>query len=113
MPGSRCSVAQSRVRSHPPLKQADNGLQGKPCLNHPGSALTIVVAGPAAVEQVEAADMLAPQNLDGTMEAAKAVLADETEAESTLQTALVQHGIVAGARSLGSLVQAQCMVMCC
>jgi hypothetical protein len=35
--------------------------------------------------------MLAPQNLDGTMEAAKAVLADETEAESTLQTALVQH----------------------
>ena len=47
------------------------------------------------------------------MEAAKAVLADVTESESTLQTALVQHGIVAGAQSLGSLVRVQCMVTCC
>lgn len=113
MPSSRCSVAQSRFRSHPSPKQAGNDLQDKPCLNRPGSVLTIVVAGPAAVEQAEAADILARQNLDGTMEAAKAVLADVTESEGTLQTALVQHDIVAGARSLGSLVRVQCMVTCC
>jgi hypothetical protein len=47
------------------------------------------------------------------MEAAKAVLAGVTETASTLWAASVQCGIVAGARSLGSPVQAQCMVMCC
>jgi hypothetical protein len=39
-------------------KKAGNGLQDKPCPNRPGSALTIVVAAPAAVEEAEAAGML-------------------------------------------------------
>ena len=47
------------------------------------------------------------------MEAAKAVLAGVIEIVNTLWAALVQCGIVAGARSLGSLVQAQCTVTCC
>lgn len=98
-------------RSFP--KQAGNGLQDKPYPNRPGSALTIVVAVPAAVEEAEAADMIARKKLDGTMEAAKAVLADATETASTPWAASVQCGIVAGARSLGLLAQAQCMVTCC
>ena len=68
---------------------------------------------PAAVEKAEAADMVARKKLDGKLEAAKAVLADVTETASTLWAASVQCGIVAGARSLGSLVQARCMVTCC
>ena len=113
-PTSQCSVAQGRFkRSRSSSRQAGSGLQDKPCPSRPGSALTIVVVGPAAVEQAEAADMLARQKLDGTMEAAKAVLADVIAAESTLQTALVQRGIVAGAQSLGSLVRVQYMVTCC
>lgn len=40
------------------------------------------------------------------------MLADVTETVSTLWAASVQCGIVAGARSLGSLVLAQCMVTC-
>jgi hypothetical protein len=57
--------------------------------------------------------MVARKKLDGKLEAAKAVLADVTETASTLWAASVQCGIVAGARSLGSLVQARCMVTCC
>lgn len=41
------------------LKQAGNGLQDKPYPNRPGSALTIVVAVPAVVEEAEEAGMIA------------------------------------------------------
>ena len=105
-------VYTGRLPRSPP-KQAGNGLQDKPYPNRPGSALTIVVAVPVAVEEAEAADMIARLKSDGTSEAAKAVLADVTEIASTLWAASVQCGIVAGARSLGSLAQAQCMVKCC
>lgn len=98
---------------HSSPKQADNGLQDKPCPNRHGSALTIAVAEPAAAEEAEAAGMFARKKLDGMLEAAKAVLANVTGTASTLWAALVQCGIVAGARSLGSPVQARCMVMCC
>ena len=57
--------------------------------------------------------MVARKKLDGKLEAAKAVPADVTETASTLWAASVQCGIVAGARSLGSPVQARCMVTCC
>ena len=98
---------------HSSPKQADNGLQDKPCPNRHGSALTIVVAEPAAVEEAEAAGMFARKKLDGTLEAAKAVLADVTGTAKTQWAALVRCDIVAGARSLGSPVQAHCMVKCC
>lgn len=57
--------------------------------------------------------MFARKKLDGMLEAAKAVLANATGTASTLWAALAQCGIVAGARNLGSPVQARCMVMCC
>jgi len=89
-------------------KQADNGPQGTICPNRPGSAQTSVVA----VETAEVAGTLAQLMLDGTEEAVKAVVADVTEAASTLWTASVRCDIVAEARSLDSLAQERCMVTC-
>ena len=88
-------------------KQADNGLQDTICPNRPGSAQMSVAA-----ETAEVAGTLAQLMLDGTEEAVKAVVADVTEAASTLWIALVRRDIVAEARSLDSLAQERCMATC-
>lgn len=54
-----CMLVYTGSSPHSSPTQAGNGLQDKPYPNRPGSALTIVVAVPAAVEEAEAVDMIA------------------------------------------------------
>jgi hypothetical protein len=92
-----------------PITQAGNGLRSKLFLNRPGNAQPIVAV---VAEAVEAVNMSARLKLCGRVAAVEAAVASAIEAVSTLSIASVRCGIAAAARSLESLVQAQCREMC-
>jgi hypothetical protein len=92
-----------------PITQADNGLQSKVFLNRPGNAQPLVAVVAEAVEAVNMSDRLM---LGDRVAAVEAAVAGAIEAVSTPSIASVQCGIAAAARSLESLVQAQCREMC-
>jgi hypothetical protein len=92
-----------------PITQAGNGLRSKVFLNRPGNARPLVAV---VAEAVEAVNMSGRLMLGDRVAVVEAGVAGAIEAVSTLLIAWVQCGIAAAARSLESLVRAQCREMC-